>query len=254
MVPDIIKPKKKDMLAREKNVPGGTFLLLPVTIIVAGLIVAGSIFFLNRTPNQVVSVSKSPVTKAEVAPPADPRPISSSDHILGNPSAEVFIIEYSDLECEFCKEFHATMQKIMDEFGKTGRVAWVYRQFPIVELHPKAMAEAEAAECAGGFGGNVAFWKYIDRIFEITPSQNGLDPAKLPEVAREISLDADAFSTCLASGQMKSRIEADSADAIASGASGTPFVHIISKNGKKSFTGGQSYLALRIMINQALVE
>ena len=102
-------------------------------------------------------------------------PVTPADHILGNPNAEVFIVEYSDLECPFCKQFHKSMLEIMSEYGAEGKVAWVYRHFPLDQLHSKARKEAEATECATELGGNDAFWEYTNKIFEITPSNNGLN-------------------------------------------------------------------------------
>lgn len=107
----------------------------------------------------------------------DPLPIPAlrdSDYILGDKNAEVIIYEYSDTECPFCKRFHATMHEIMS--ANQGKVAWVYRHFPLDSIHPKTRKEAEAVLCAGELGGNTAFWKYLDTIFEITPANNGLDP------------------------------------------------------------------------------
>ena len=105
------------------------------------------------------------------------RPVSSDEHILGNANAKIIVVEYSDLECPFCKVFHNTMHQVVEK--SNGDVAWVYRQYPIPQLHPKAFHEAEATECAWEQGGNKAFWKYIDKVFEITPSNNGLDESKL---------------------------------------------------------------------------
>ena len=108
---------------------------------------------------------------------AQMRPVSSDDHILGNVNAKIIIVEYSDLECPFCKMFHNTMHQVVEK--NNGDVAWIYRHYPIPQLHPKAFHEAEATECAWEQGGNSVFWKYTDKIFEITPSNNGLDEAKL---------------------------------------------------------------------------
>ena len=105
------------------------------------------------------------------------RPISPDDHILGNVNAKIIIVEYSDLECPFCKMFHNTMHQVVEK--SNGNVAWVYRHYPILQLHPKAFHEAEATECAWEQGGNSAFWKYTDKLFEITPSNNGLDETQL---------------------------------------------------------------------------
>ncbi|MCI0542492.1 thioredoxin domain-containing protein [bacterium] len=105
--------------------------------------------------------------------------VNPGEHILGNPNAEIFIIEYSDLECPFCKRFHETMKQAMEQYGKDGQVAWVYRHFPLDAIHNKARKEAEATECAGELGGNDMFWKYTNKLMEITPSNNQLDPKLL---------------------------------------------------------------------------
>ncbi|OGI95322.1 hypothetical protein A2917_02025 [Candidatus Nomurabacteria bacterium RIFCSPLOWO2_01_FULL_42_17] len=109
--------------------------------------------------------------------PKQIRPITSDDHILGNANARIVIVEYSDLECPFCKVFHNTMHQVVEKSG--GNVAWVYRHYPIPQLHSKAFHEAEATECAWEQKGNDGFWKYIDKLFEITPSNNGLPVERL---------------------------------------------------------------------------
>src|SRR3989338_2531696 len=100
--------------------------------------------------------------------------LTDRDHLRGDPKATVKVVEFSDLECPFCKNFHRTMQQVMSEYS--GQVAWVYRHFPLDSLHSKARKEAEASECAAELGGNDGFWAYVDKLFEITPSNNGLDP------------------------------------------------------------------------------
>ncbi len=106
-------------------------------------------------------------------------PVTEKDHISGNPGAELLIIEYSDPECPFCKKFHETMTQAMNEYGKSGKVAWVYRHFPLDSIHSRARREAEAIECAGELGGNDKFWAYLNKLMEITPSNNQLDPKLL---------------------------------------------------------------------------
>jgi len=105
------------------------------------------------------------------------RPVSSDDHILGNIDAKIIIVEYSDLECPFCKVFHNTMHQVVEK--NNPNVAWVFRHYPIPQLHPKAFHEAEATECAWEQGGNKVFWKYMDKLFEVTPSNNGLEESML---------------------------------------------------------------------------
>jgi protein-disulfide isomerase len=102
--------------------------------------------------------------KTEVGMP-EIKPVSAEDHIVGDINAKIIIVEYSDLDCPFCKVFHATMHRVVKDSG--GDVAWVYRHYPIPQLHPNAFAKAQETECAWEQGGNEAFWKYTDKIFEV---------------------------------------------------------------------------------------
>ncbi len=101
-------------------------------------------------------------------------PVTSADHIYGNPDAPTKIVEYSDTECPFCKQFHPTIKRIIDE--SNGTIALVYRHFPLDSIHPKTRHEAEATECAADQGGNDMFWKYTDALFTATNSNNTFDP------------------------------------------------------------------------------
>lgn len=93
----------------------------------------------------------------------DFKPVGENEHILGNQNARIKIVEYSDTECPFCKTFHSTMHRIVDQ--NSGEVAWVYRHFPIPQLHPNAEREAQATECVAEIAGNEVFWGYLDKIF-----------------------------------------------------------------------------------------
>lgn len=88
------------------------------------------------------------------------------DHIIGSPDAAVMIIEYSDLECPYCKRFGETMKEIVAE--SNGNVAWVYRNWVV---HPTALPKAGAAECVAKLKGNDAFWKYIDLVFGLMKTE-----------------------------------------------------------------------------------
>lgn len=210
-----------------QNTPN-TFLTIPLAIVVAGIVIAGAIFFGGRsggtTANNKPDAAAQPAAVAVAL-----RDVSAGDHIRGNPDATITLVEYSDTECPFCKVFHGTMQKLMDEYGKNGSLAWVYRHFPLDQLHPKARKEAESAECAGELGGTIAFWSYLDRIFEITPSNNGLDPAELPKIATLLKLDEKKFNECMASGKYAEKIEKDYEDGERAGATGTPFNVLVLK-------------------------
>jgi len=187
------------------------------------------------------------------------KPVTAEDHVLGNRSAKVKLIEFSDFECPFCKDFHGTLKQVMTDYEKTGQVAWVYRHFPLDSLHSKARKEAQASECANELGGNDAFWAFANALFEIAPSNNRLDLAELPKIARKIGLDGSKFETCLAGdpsgGKYAAHIEANYQDATASGGTGTPFTIIVDANGKVyPMTGAQSFAAVKAIIDVALKQ
>ncbi len=181
--------------------------------------------------------------------------ITAGDHIRGNPNAPVKIVEYSDTECPFCKRFHGTMQQVMERYGGRGEVAWVYRHFPIPQLHPKAPREAEATECAHELGGAEKFWAYLDRLFTVTPSNDNLDPAELPKIADAVGLNVAQFTACLSSGRYASHVEAEVQNAVATGGSGTPWSIIVAADGTKyPLSGAQPYASVRQLIELALRE
>lgn len=160
---------------------------------------------------------------APAVPPAgkaDVAPVSDSDHVRGNRSARIALIEYSDLECPFCKRFHPTAQQVVDEYDD--RVMWVYRHFPLDNIHSKARKEAEATECAAQLGGEDGFWDFVDKIYEVTPSNNGLDLDTLPDLAAGIGLDRGAFQNCLDSGKFTQLVEDNYQSGIKAGITGTP--------------------------------
>ena len=214
---------------------------IPITIIVAGIIIAGAVMYSGNFNIQESSQTAATNTTPSKNDPSIPKeeyvkPISSEDHILGNPAAPIKIIAFSDTECPFCKQFHQVLHQVVVEYN--GQVAWVYRHFPLHQIHPKAIPEAEAAECAAELGGNDAFWKYTDRIFEITPSNNGLDLAVLPEIAEYVGLNKSAFQECFDNRRHAQHIADNYNDAVESGGHGTPFSIIISKDNKKRVISG----------------
>src|SRR5690606_768732 len=124
-------------------------------------------------------------------------PVNSNDHIRGNPDAEIVIVEYSDYECPFCKGFHGTMNRIMEEYGTKGQVAWVYRHFPLTQIHKNAQPAAEASECVAQIGGNEKFWEYSDKIIAGAPES--LSAENLLATAVEIGIGETEYKACLAS-------------------------------------------------------
>lgn len=235
--------------------------MLPISILIAGVMIAGAVVY-STGKRSLESQSAQNGNAAVAQQPTlgsgsmeNIKSISNDDHILGNPNAPVKLVEFSDTECPFCKRFHPTMQQIIQEYGTKGQVAWVYRHFPLDQIHSKARKEAEATECANELGGDQKFWAYLDRLFEVTPSNNNLDPAELPRIAEYVGLDVAKFNTCLNSGKYAQHIQEDLDDAMRSGGTGTPYNIVIAANGKKfDITGAQPYSAVKSIIDIALQE
>ena len=150
------------------------------------------------------------------------RPVSRErDHIYGNPTAVVSLIEYSDFECPFCKRFHQTPKEIVEAYA--GQVNWVYRHLPLRIHNPGAQQQAEASECAHELGGNDAFWEYSDAIYARTESNGeGFPQAQLVPLAAEIGLEAGLFRDCLDSGRFATRVQEDLDEGTQIGITGTP--------------------------------
>jgi protein-disulfide isomerase len=143
------------------------------------------------------------------------------DHIYGNPDAKVSLIEYSDFECPFCKRFHPTAKRLVEVYD--GKVNWVYRHFPLAFHNPGAQKQAEGSECAADLGGNDAFWKYTDLIYERTRSNGkGFPLNRLVPLAKEIGLDERKFQACLDGGKMAARVGEDYTEGTQIGITGTP--------------------------------
>lgn len=226
--------------------------LLPASIIVAAVLIAGSWIYTAGLKN---SSSTSEKRNAQISESTggviNMRPVSSDDHIRGNPNAPIKIVEYSDLECPFCKSFHPTLQQILANYGD--KIAWVYRHFPLDQLHPKARISAEASECAYELGGNSGFWAYVDQYFKTTPSNNQIDLNDLPVIAEEIGLDKNKFEECLSSGKYASKVQADVKEAEAVGGRGTPYSILIAPDGKNyPIEGAQSYSYIKSLIDSVI--
>ncbi|MES2213627.1 MAG: thioredoxin domain-containing protein [Patescibacteria group bacterium] len=224
---------------------------IPLAIVVAAGLIAGSLYFSNIRTAKILAQKSNTVPTTQGTNSL--RPVSATDHIRGNPDARVVIVEYSDTECPYCKIFHESLQRIMAEYGKDNKVAWVYRHFPIAQLHSRAPKEAEATECVNELGGPEKFWQYLNMIYSKTDSNDTLDPKLLPVFAKTVGVDVTAFNTCLSSGKYASKIQADYDDAMASGGQGTPHTIFVTRDGVKTpIDGALSYDSLKSLIDAML--
>ncbi len=143
----------------------------------------------------------------------------------GSVSARVALVEYSDYECPFCiRHFTQTMPEILEKYVKTGKVRYVFRDFPIDQNHPQAIRAHEAAHCAQEQG---KFWEMHGLLFTAAGTHT---PIALEERAKEAGLDAAAYRACVASGRMTANVR-ETAKVVASmGATGTPWFFVGIRN------------------------
>jgi protein-disulfide isomerase len=249
-----------------KNQKGETSLMQ--TIMVAALIVAA--FFIGMLWTQVKNYEKNAgiqgnklgstggVNDADApdfgnAPNPNAKieldPVTDKDHVRGNRSARVALVEYSDLECPFCKSFHPTAKQMLSSYGD--KVMWVYRHFPLDQLHSKARNEAAASECVAKLGGEDKFWAFIDKVYEVTPANNGLDPNQLPEIATQVGVDKNKFNDCLTSKETTQLVSDQYSSGLKAGISGTPGnILLDTKTGKTTeVPGAVPFEQLKTMID-----
>ena len=155
--------------------------------------------------------------------------VTDTDSIIGNKDADVVVVEYSDTECPFCKNFHSTMQRVIDTYGKDNKVAWVYRYMPLDVLHKKARKEAMAVECAKQQGGNEMFWKFINAIYTKTNSNDSLPETTLTAIAKENKLDMTKWTKCYTSEETAGIVSAQEKTGKDAGVEGTPNNFLIFK-------------------------
>jgi len=234
-------------------------------ILVVALIIAA--FFLGSLTNKVSYLEKgktaanTPQTVLPQAVPPDDspaqkaagkiKPVTSSDHIRGNADAKLTLVEYSDFECPFCQRFHPVTQELLKTYGD--KIRLVYRHFPLA-FHANAQKEAEASECIAELGGNDAFWKYVDTIFERTTANGtGFALDKLGPLAAELGINQAEFQTCLDSNKYEKLVKDQIADGTTGGVSGTPSTFIINPKGETQLiVGAQPTEALKTAIDSSL--
>ncbi len=165
-------------------------------------------------------------------------PPAEDDHVLGEPTARVTVLEYGDYECPYCAAAAPVLRRLVEE--SEGGVRLVFRNFPLADRHPHALTAALAAEAAGAQG---AFWPMHELLFA---RQQRLDDASLRRYAEELGLDADR---CVgeAAQPCGDKVEADFAAGLAAGVAGTPAIFVDGR----PFTGRIEIGALRRAVASA---
>jgi protein-disulfide isomerase len=208
-------------------------LAIPLSIIAAGALIAGALYFSNKN-NVAMPGPNDTEPQAAINAPK----VSTNDWIRGNPDATIKIVEYSDPQCGYCKRFHPTMQRIMNEYGKDGKVAWIYRQLPI--LGPESFTQALSLECVGKLKGQAAFWTNLDEHFT--------GPGGEPNLAK-LGIDKKSYDACMANPTHIAELETAAATAQSLGIQGTPHSIVMVGEEQVSIDGAQPYESVKAMLD-----
>lgn len=167
-------------------------------------------------------------------------PVDQSDHIQGSQEAVYTLIEYGDYECPHCAAAYPIVRQVQEHFGK--QLRFVFRNFPLTEIHPFAEPAAEAAEFAASYD---KFWQMHDLIFENQRALEGI----LYELAKSLKLPMNAFSDSLENRRFRRKIQFDFSGGVRSGVNGTPTFFI---NGQR-LEGSHDFDALVKTIEKATI-
>ncbi len=176
--------------------------------------------------------------------------IGNGWHAIGRADAPVTLVEFADYQCPFCKSFHTgAYAELKKNYIDTGKVRFVSRDLPL-EFHPLALQAAEAAHCAGEQN---KYWELRDALYaEAAPPNEEV----IQKAAASVSLDTQAFKTCLASGRYKAEVQKDASEAATLQISGTPtFVLAKTAQGKLEgvrIVGAQPFAAFQSAIDGLL--
>lgn len=177
-------------------------------------------FFTGTQPAPAINPS------AEINLPLSPVPRTSletaDDPWLGSPVAPVVIVEFGDFQCPFCRESVTIIKQVLKKYPEAVKI--IYRDFPVVSIHPESVPAAEAANCAARQG---KFWQYHDALFD---NQDNLGTELYLSISRILKLNEEEFSQCLSQHQTLSEIQADLSVGVSAGINGTPAWFV---NGRK---------------------
>ena len=163
-------------------------------------------------------------------PVSNPPQVIAADHVLGDATAPVLVFEYSDLQCPFCGAFDRNQfPMLMTDYIDTGKVRYVYRHFPLTNIHPDADRASEASECASD---QDMFFEFVKEVFSDATRQQSMSAAVLRTIADEAGLDLTAYDACIAAAAKGPRVDQDVNSGTALGVTGTPtfFVNGIRAN------------------------
>ncbi len=183
--------------------------------------------------------------------------VGNDEAVYGNQKSKVFLVEYSDTECPYCSDFYNTIKQIMPEYKE--KIGFVYRNFPLTNIHPHAQKESEALLCAEKLGGTNAYYGMMFALFDYKVANNTtqLKAGVMNTLFGQVALNVDKANECLNSGEMTQKVTASIQDGITAGVKGTPssFVLLKTKKGYEvidAMEGGRPYAYMKQVLDAAL--
>ncbi len=241
----------------KKHTGKGFVLTTPIAIIIASIIISGGLMGYGAIVQGGSSDSKSTMFTG--------RAIDDTDYANGKENSNVIVIGYSDPECPFCVKLHPTIEQLHNEYED--RVAFVYRHFPLTEIHPNAFDESRAISCAGIVGGKKGLQDYINSLYGEKFSKQDPNTLRFPQlaqngkdiIAKNIGLDAVKFSSCMSTKQTEQIVKDSINDGIAAGVQGTPSTYVLLKTRKgyeivSMVDGARPYEFFKAVIDEALAR
>lgn len=225
---------------------------IPAAIVVAGLIIAGAIFFTNKGKDTSTDTNANPDTANQEEFPAATTTIGDSPYLGDIKKAKVALVEYTDFQCPYCAR-HAsdTEPSIIKDYVDTGKIIYVVRSFPL-DFHGQiAIDSANAALCVNEIGGDSKFFDYYKLIFEKAST------AELATIAQGLNINMDKYNTCMTENRYQDQITQDMADGAAAGVQGTPgfVIGVLDKDGNvegKLIAGAYPYESFQAIIDEML--
>lgn len=177
----------------------------------------------------------------------DFKEVDRHDHILGDRSADIKIVTYSDYECPFCKSFYPTIERVIEYYGDD--VAWVYRHYPLTQIHPAAGYAAKISECVADVEGEDAFWDFTKEVFS---NEGSLSEESILEAVDNTGALESSIDRCMKKTTAEDRVIADMesvSDVVEAGGFGTPYsILVIDGKPIREINGAQPYQVVRSII------
>lgn len=230
----VVITKTNDLVFKEVNYMQNQSpnIAVPIAIVVSGMLISAGIFFgmqmgsnntSTTTPN-TLGANVSPAAPTVAQGPTFGTVSIDDDAVLGEADAPVTVVEFSDYECPYCKQSFTTMQpQLISEYVNTGKVKFVFKDFPLYFHDPAATTMAMAANCAFEQGNDETYYEMHDLIFNTTPGNGtGITMDKLVELATSLKLNGSEFKQCVEDKKYADEIAGDLKEGQTAGVGGTP--------------------------------